>query len=150
MKEGYKFVYSLLDRGNVIYIGCAKDVLARYKQHVNLHGGTSGEMLRKYLIKMKESNLYPDLNIIAYLPENEALQLEANTIMSFSRVGHKLTNMVHSFIDPRLIVDYPSNASYKEVIGGIKYKIALSIWKATPNYAPSTGRYIPPPKRIEF
>lgn len=122
MIEGYKFVYSLLDNGSVFYIGCAKDVLARYKQHINLYGGTDGAPMRLYLKEMIDDGRIPELEIIDYLPSKEALKLEAQAVSIFSRSGHKLINTVHVHWTFHRRVSMPSSPSKEDYLTAAKYK----------------------------
>jgi len=122
MKEGYKYVYSLLNNGNVFYIGCTNNLIRRYKQH--LADLQIDYPLKKHLLTLVNSGYYPDMNIIDYLPEKEALKLEFEIVMQFGKAGHHIFNDASKYIihsqHPKNIPDSPK---YKDQLKAIKYKI---------------------------
>lgn len=89
--DGYYFVYTLSYDGNVFYIGCCKDIVKRYAQHINKKDGAMAE----YITGIKAKGHLPDLNIITFRPELESRSVEESLIKCISIGGHRLFNLVH-------------------------------------------------------
>ena len=92
----YRYVYSLINEGILFYIGCAKDISVRYSQH--LAASKNGKApVNKYIKQMLEQGIYPEINIICYLPEKEALLKEAQILVAMKDIGHTLMNRTYYY-----------------------------------------------------
>lgn len=83
------YVYSLADIGNVFYIGASKDVFKRYCMHCR---GEEGLEVSHYIQHVMADGRFPDINIMYYLPKNDAYAKEGELISLFSLCGHQLVN----------------------------------------------------------
>lgn len=95
--EGYYFVYTLSYNGNIFYIGCCKDIVKRYTQHLNNKKGN----LAAYITSIKETGNLPELNVITFRPQIEAHSVEETLIKCVSVGGHKLFNVQHYRYEPK-------------------------------------------------
>lgn len=122
MIKGYKFVYSLVDQGVVLYVGCTGNIVSRYKQHINASDrNMTVTKLRAYLDKLIDGCNYPDMNIIAYLPKTDAEILERTLTNQFSLAGQALLNSRNICVNStsKELLD---NVSYKQRLLSIKHK----------------------------
>ena len=85
----HRYVYSLSHNNAVFYIGCAKDLKERYKGHVYHRQPTE---VSKYIFSLLDSGEYPQMNIMYYLPEEEAFKKESELIELFAKSGQYLLN----------------------------------------------------------
>ena len=90
-----KFVYSLSHNGQVFYIGCTKDIHKRYKQHIKHTWQPTANA--KYIADLLQQGIFPEINIIDYLPECEAMVKEIVLIKMFNKAGQKLTNYQNTY-----------------------------------------------------
>lgn len=113
-----KFVYSLVDNGQVFYIGCTKDIHKRYRQHIMKSNKTLSGV---YISAMIERGVFPEINILSYLPECEAHFEEAKIINTFSHAGQPLINSQY-FRRPHKSIEIKSGFTAKDVLKIVKYK----------------------------
>lgn len=92
--EDFSFVYSLLDKGIIFYIGCTKDLGKRYNIHIN-SSKKSTTKTAKRIKEILEDNRFPDMMIMNRLPTKDAIKLEMILINSFYSGGQLLTNATH-------------------------------------------------------
>lgn len=108
MIDGYEFVYSMLYNGHVFYIGRSKDVLKRYSMHLSTASKT-GYGTQRFISNILENDGLPDMDIIDYLPVQEAKIMEANIIHSFTAAGQTLTNSSHNARRGQVFYRFPLN-----------------------------------------
>ena len=91
MKELY-FVYTLSYEGNIFYVGCTKDVVTRYKMHVNRKGDFQ---IVEYIKTILDKGHFPTLSIITYQEKQYANSVEETLIKCMSIGGQRLFNCQH-------------------------------------------------------
>jgi len=122
----YRYVYSLTHDGSVFYIGCTEDLSKRYMQH--LADSKKGTIpVNKYIKQMLDNSIYPEVNIICYLPKNEAIIKEAQLLLLMTDIGHNLTNRQFHFVKGK---NYPfSKIKYKSDLAKvINYRMKVYLF----------------------
>lgn len=119
MNEKYEFVYSLIYQDRVFYVGRCKDLLKRYRWHLNAPGTAKSAQYIRWIISQGH---YPDINIIDWIPEKEAIKREAQIILDFSVAGHTLTNHIFTRTPHYDIKNRPAKPTPKDMYKIAKYK----------------------------
>jgi hypothetical protein len=124
MIKGYRFVYSLTYDNCVFYIGCTNNIIKRYKQH--LSGADNAYTITKIRLKLDsilERGHFPDMNIIDYLPDKEAFELESTLIKYISLTGHILDNSRGIKEPSKLPSGMPKLPTERQMRRALKYKL---------------------------
>jgi hypothetical protein len=62
------------------------------------------------------------MNIIDYLPEKEALNLERSLIQHLVRAGQTIYNTVHTLVYQKPVPHNPANTDLNQMLKSVKYK----------------------------
>ena len=117
--KDYEFVYSLLYQGKVFYIGRCKDMLKRYRWHLHANGTAKSTEYIRWILSNGE---FPDINVIDWIPKEEAYHREAQIILDFSAAGHVLTNHQFKRSPHHDIKHKPNKLTKKDMFKIAKYK----------------------------
>jgi hypothetical protein len=148
MDNNYEFVYSLIYQGKVFYIGRCKDVLKRYRWHLHATGSANSA---EYIRQILSNGEFPELNIIDWIPHQDAIAREAQIINDFSVAGHSLTNHVFAREPHYPVNKRPACPTKKDMFKIVKYKqlnyvqLCISRYRYKNNLEPLNTQYIPHP-----
>lgn len=83
------FVYTLSHNGQLFYIGCTKDILLRYQQHLNK---STNKLIRAKIAEILAAGQMPVLNVLTYTNKNHAFNIEEVLLKCLTIGGHKVLN----------------------------------------------------------
>lgn len=93
MIPGMYFIYSLVCDGQVFYIGCTKNMAARYKQHMSSHRLLYCiTPVAVHIGRLLADNKSIEMVTIDYLPFEEARQKEKDVTYILSLSGQNIFN----------------------------------------------------------
>jgi len=115
------FVYSLLYSDSVFYIGCTQDMAKRYAAHLD-SAKKSNTKTASRIREILNNNDLPQMCIIDYLPEDDAILLEGRLIVAFTKAGQPLTNFQFNRSQIRKLHNEPDIKTRKIMIKKIKHE----------------------------
>jgi predicted GIY-YIG superfamily endonuclease len=122
------FIYSLAHNDQVFYIGMCKDIVKRYRAHINSKPSTENGKYIQYIIG---AGYLPQMNIIEYLPHKEAAKYEYQLIATLTQAGQKLTNSQCIRPIVHMPTNMPSMPSKRQMIKLLKYKQEMHVYSWT-------------------
>ena len=126
------FVYCLSHNGNIFYIGRTKNVLSRYKSHLN---NKRPSHLRDYIKSILEAGELPTLTVITYQRYIEAESVEETLIKCMSIGGQRLFNCQH--FRGEKINSYNKRKEKYKAIEAIQNEYKLKVENYEAYYCPS-------------